>query len=61
MKKIIIPIGICASLILTSCDVLNDVAEVLVDGTETAETKPSLTNGEVIQGLKEALNVGIKN
>ena len=61
MKKIIIPIGICASLILTSCDVLNDVAEVLVDGTETTDTKPSLTNGEVIQGLKEALNVGIKN
>jgi hypothetical protein len=40
---------------------LNDVAEVLVDGTETTDTKPSLTNGEVIQGLKEALNVGIKN
>lgn len=61
MKKIIIPIGICASLILSSCDVLNDVAEVLVDGSETSETKPSLTNGEVISGLKEALNVGIKN
>lgn len=62
MKKIIIPIGICASLILSSCDVLNDVAEVLVDGTETTgETKPSLTNSEVISGLKEALNVGIKN
>jgi len=61
MKKIIIPIGICASLILSSCDVLNDVAEVLVDGSETSETTPALTNGEVIQGLKEALNVGIKN
>lgn len=62
MKKIIIPIGICASLIFaTSCDVLNDVAEVIVDGSETGETKPALSNGEVIQGLKEALNVGIKN
>ena len=61
MKKIIIPIGICTSLILASCDVLTDVAEVIVDGSETAETKPALTNGEVIQGLKEALNVGIKN
>lgn len=62
MKKIIIPIGICASLILSSCDVLNDVAGVVLDGTETADnSKPSLTNGEVISGLKEALNVGIKN
>lgn len=62
MKKIIIPIGIVASLALASCDVLNDVAEVLVDGTETStDTKPSLTNSEVISGLKEALNVGIKN
>jgi hypothetical protein len=61
MKKIIIPIGICASLILSSCDVLNDVAEVIVDGSESGETTPALTNGEVIQGLKEALNVGIKN
>lgn len=62
MKKIIIPIGIFASVVLTSCDVLNDVAEVMIDGTETSgETKPALTNGEVISGLKEALNVGIKN
>jgi hypothetical protein len=62
MKKIIIPIGICASLILTSCDVLNDVAGVVLDGSETStDAKPSLTNTEVISGLKEALNVGIKN
>ena len=62
MKKIIIPIGICTSLILSSCDVLNEVAGVVLDGTETADnSKPSLTNGEVISGLKEALNVGIKN
>lgn len=61
MKKIIIPIGICATLILASCDVLNDVAGVVLDGTETTDTKPALTNGEVISGLKEALNVGIKN
>ena len=62
MKKIIIPIGICASLILSSCDVLNDVAGVVLDGSgTTTDTKPSLTNSEVISGLKEALNVGIKN
>ena len=62
MKKIIIPIGICASLILSSCDVLNDVAGVVIDGSETSgNTTPALTNSEVISGLKEALNVGIKN
>lgn len=63
MKKIIIPIGICASLILSSCDVLNDVAGVVIDGSETgtADGTPALTNTEVISGLKEALNVGIKN
>lgn len=61
MKKIIIPIGICATLILSSCDVLNDVAGVVLDGSETGTTTPALTNGEVISGLKEALNVGIKN
>lgn len=62
MKKIIIPIGICASLILSSCDVLNDVAGVVLEGSESGtDAKPSLTNTEVISGLKEALNVGIKN
>jgi len=61
MKKIIIPIGVVAALTLASCDVLNDVAEVIVDGTETTETKPALSNADVVAGLKEALNVGIKN
>lgn len=61
MKRIIIPIGVVAALSLSACDVLNDVAEVIVDGTGTTDTKPALTNAEVISGLKEALNVGIKN
>jgi len=61
MKRIIIPIGIVTSLILSSCDVLNDVAEVIVDGSETSETTPALSNADVIEGLKEALNIGIKN
>jgi hypothetical protein len=46
-------------LYTASCDVLNDAADILV--TDTTPTKPALTNGEVISGLKEALNVGIKN
>lgn len=62
MKKIIIPIGICASLFLSSCDVMNDVAGVVLDGSGNNDSsKPALTNAEVISGLKEALNVGIKN
>ncbi len=58
MKKIFIVCGIVAGSLI-SCDVLNEVAnEVLTtDGTTT----PSLTNTEVISGLKEALTVGIKN
>jgi hypothetical protein len=45
------------SLTLVSCDVLNEVAGVLL----TNPTSTALTNDEVIKGLKEALNVGIKN
>jgi hypothetical protein len=58
MKKIIVLASI-ASLGLTSCDVLNEAADILV--TDTGSSTPALTNGEVISGLKEALNVGIKN
>ncbi len=42
-----------------SCDVLNDAAEILT--TDPGTSTPALTNAEVISGLKEALNVGIKN
>jgi Protein of unknown function (DUF4197) len=58
MKRIILVCGIMAGS-LVSCDVLNEAANVVLtdDGTST----PSLTNAEVISGLKEALSVGIKN
>ena len=46
---------------LTSCDTLNEVAQVVNStGTSTTNT-PKLSNDEVISGLREALNVGIKN
>jgi hypothetical protein len=46
---------------LNSCDTLNEVAQVVNNtGTSTTNT-PKLTNEEVISGLREALNVGIKN
>lgn len=62
MKKFILPIGILVAATFSSCDVLEEAAGVLVAPEGTTEAaKPSLTNGEVISGLKEALNVGIKN
>lgn len=61
MKKILIPISMCSVLLFSSCDTLNDVAGVLVDTDTNSQSEPGLTNGEVISGLKEALNVGIKN
>ncbi|MBI1836051.1 MAG: DUF4197 domain-containing protein [Flavobacteriia bacterium] len=60
MKKRIIPIFIYTSLLLTvSCDVLEEAASSIT--TPTTAQKPQLTNSEVISGLKEALQVGIKN
>lgn len=58
MKKLILPLGIVATLFL-SCDVLNEAAGML--DTEAPTTASALSNEDVIAGLKEALNVGIKN
>lgn len=59
MKKIFIISGIIATS-LVSCDVLNDVANVILTDDGSTST-PALTNSEVISGLKEALSVGIIN
>lgn len=62
MKKITITLGL--SLIFmtfSSCDVLNSAAETLLETTGDESGRKSLTNQEVIAGLKEALTVGIKN
>ena len=58
MKKTILSISLI-SIGLTSCDVLSEAAEILV--IDSGESTPALTNDEVISGLKEALNIGIKN
>ena len=57
MNRIFIATLLIASLV--SCDVINSTLQ----GVNIAQNdnKPSLTNEEVISGLKEALNVGIKN
>lgn len=58
MKKITLILFAAGSLI--ACDTLNEAAGILIEDTNTP-TKPALTNEEVISGLKEALQVGIKN
>ena len=59
MRKIVLGIFILIGLI--SCNVINESLKV-VNSTQSEESsKPSLTNEEVISGLKEALQVGIKN
>lgn len=60
MKKgIIITTTLFSVLTFTACDVLDEAAQV-ISTTNTSST-PKLTNDEVISGLREALNVGIKN
>ena len=61
MNKIFLSIGIVASLGLSSCDVLNEAAGVVLTDGSGGTTTPALTNTEVISGLKEALTVGITN
>lgn len=59
MRKLTVIAGLASMLFLTQCDILESVASdvLATDGTAA----PSLTNDEVIAGLKEALSVGIKN
>jgi hypothetical protein len=58
MKKIIVLSAITTTMLI-SCDILNEAAVNILEPTGTAAA--GLTNSEVISGLKEALNVGIKN
>jgi hypothetical protein len=59
-----IAIVLFSSVILSSCDVLNNAANQAINSVNTTEgntEQPSLSNGEVISGLREALNIGIEN
>tara|TARA_B110000305_G_scaffold149353_1_gene165791 strand:- start:639 stop:1400 length:762 start_codon:yes stop_codon:yes gene_type:complete len=60
MKNLLLSITFLSTLFFTSCDVLEEAANALLT-EDTSTNTPSLTNGEVISGLKEALTVGIKN
>jgi len=46
---------------LFSCSIIEDVSTTILNPTNNSPSKIDLTNEEVISGLKEALNVGIKN
>lgn len=63
MKKFLIPLGLAGIVTLSSgsCDVLEEAAEILTSTTGGGSSTSALSNEEVISGLKEALNVGIKN
>jgi len=52
------------AILLSSCDVLTQIPKINLKqnlNTVLPVTAPALSNEEVISGLKEALNVGIKN
>jgi hypothetical protein len=53
-KNVLLISSVC---IVASCEVLEDT----VNKFPTATSPPALSNGEVISGLKEALQIGIKN
>ena len=61
LKKIGIGLGLASTLFFVQCDILEEVAGEVLGGTTATEgtTKPSLTNSEVISGLKEALTIGV--
>jgi len=46
---------------LFSCSIIEDASTTFLNPTSNSPSKIDLTNEEVISGLKEALNVGIKN
>jgi len=53
-KNVLLISSVC---LVAACEVLEDAANKI----PTATSAPALSNGEVISGLKEALQIGIKN
>ena len=53
---------VCLFIIsLFSCSIIKDASTTILSPTNNSPSKIELTNEQVISGLKEALNVGIKN
>ena len=62
MKNKFLSLSIILIFVTSSCDVLNEASQLVnVNDSSAQNTAPKLSNEEVISGLKEALNVGIKN
>lgn len=61
MKRIVFLSLVTILPVLNSCEVLDEVIAAVTIPTSSTNTKPSLTNDEVIRGLKEALERGIEN
>jgi hypothetical protein len=61
MKKLGIIFGLSSLLLFTQCDILESVAKDILTASDSTSTSASLTNDEVIAGLKEALTIGIRN
>lgn len=62
MKKNILYVVCLSVVFFSSCEVLNEASQLVnVNNNNTESSTPKLSNEEVISGLKEALNVGIKN
>jgi len=62
MKNKFLSLSIILIVVTSSCEVLNEASQLVnVNGSSAQNTAPKLSNEEVISGLKEALNVGIKN
>jgi hypothetical protein len=64
MKKVLQTVLLSSLIFITSsCDVLNETANTVLDTTSTNgnQNAPKLTNQEVVSGLKEALSVGVRN
>jgi hypothetical protein len=65
MKSLFSYICLSGFILFTSCATLEEatksVSQVLPMNNSSSSSAPKLTNQEVISGLKEALNVGIKN
>ena len=55
----LLPILLLISLF--SCSIIQEASTTILNPTNNSFSKIDLTNEEVISGLKEALNVGIKN
>ena len=53
---------VCLFIIsLFSCSIIEDASTTILSPTNNSPSKIDLTNEEIISGLKEALNIGIKN